>query len=351
MKITRRQLKQIIQDAVMRQAIAIPRTRGQNDRKGFSSGIYEEDAVEEEESADLTLTEIRREIRSVIQEQTSGWAALIGPSGQEFEGNEGNWKYKLVDDDENNKTLNDLLAQSADANLGELEMVVSSARGSGFKFKLKDIKAGDWMDHSLTRQVMAAIAELGVDWSTVGSVAEIVDALIWSNPPPDVQGHITPEEFENNLGGEYDAMDISYSEHSVGIAAIAYIDFKVNSEWEGKVSIITGEPSIEINNGQVIVTIPSEEGAALMLAEDLVNSISGWGPGPGKPIIEVGTPTTSSDLDAVIILTLSNELTVKETHAEIKNFVAIGDVGASFDIVVYDLTRRSDEADLDDGAV
>ena len=135
MKITRRQIRKIIQDAVMRQAIAIPRTRGLNDRKGFSSGIYEEDEVEEEESADLTLTEIRREIRSVIQEQTSGWASLIGPSGQEFEGNEGNWKYKLVDDDENNRVLNALITQSEDAGLGELEMVVSSARGSGFKFK------------------------------------------------------------------------------------------------------------------------------------------------------------------------------------------------------------------------
>ena len=49
MKITRRQLRQIIQDSVMRLVVAAPRLRGQNDRKGFSSGIYEEDEQEKEE--------------------------------------------------------------------------------------------------------------------------------------------------------------------------------------------------------------------------------------------------------------------------------------------------------------
>lgn len=49
MKITRRQLRQLIQDAVMRQAVPANYLRRQNDRKGWSSGIYEEDEQEKEE--------------------------------------------------------------------------------------------------------------------------------------------------------------------------------------------------------------------------------------------------------------------------------------------------------------
>ena len=49
MKITRRQLRQIIQDAVMREAVAEGMLRRQNDRKGFSSGIYKEGEQEKEE--------------------------------------------------------------------------------------------------------------------------------------------------------------------------------------------------------------------------------------------------------------------------------------------------------------
>lgn len=52
MKITRLQLREIIQEAVMRLAVAVPRTRGQGDPKSFSSGIYEEDDVEKEEIAE-----------------------------------------------------------------------------------------------------------------------------------------------------------------------------------------------------------------------------------------------------------------------------------------------------------
>ena len=47
MKITRKQLRQIIQEE-LRVAVVIPKLRRQNDRKGFSSGIYEDSGPEEE---------------------------------------------------------------------------------------------------------------------------------------------------------------------------------------------------------------------------------------------------------------------------------------------------------------
>ena len=65
MKITRRQLRKIIQDAVMRQAVATPRLRRQNDRKGFTSGIYEED---EENSLEISKEEENDIIREALDQ-------------------------------------------------------------------------------------------------------------------------------------------------------------------------------------------------------------------------------------------------------------------------------------------
>jgi hypothetical protein len=46
MKITRRQLRQIIKEE-MGQLTVMPRMRGHSDRKGYASGIYEDDVSED----------------------------------------------------------------------------------------------------------------------------------------------------------------------------------------------------------------------------------------------------------------------------------------------------------------
>ena len=53
MKITIKKLRKIIKEE-LRQALVVPRTRRQNDRKGFSSGIYEDSDADdtEEENED-----------------------------------------------------------------------------------------------------------------------------------------------------------------------------------------------------------------------------------------------------------------------------------------------------------
>tara|TARA_E500000331_G_C16681426_1_gene465668 strand:+ start:61 stop:228 length:168 start_codon:yes stop_codon:yes gene_type:complete len=54
MRITRRQLRQIIENELWPAAVVTPRIRRQNDRKGWSSGIYEESEIDggEEEPED-----------------------------------------------------------------------------------------------------------------------------------------------------------------------------------------------------------------------------------------------------------------------------------------------------------
>ena len=244
MKINRRQLRQIIQEAVV-----TPRTRGQNDRKGFSSGIYEEDEVKDESEDDSKLT--LKEIRSLIFEEFS----IESIFEAQFEGKPGYWKYKIVDTPENRELLG---AFGSGTDLSGLEIEVSSGPNNvGFKFKLGDIR-GDWENHELTQQIIknikgeeARVFNMPGDKVEAGEPWELVDIEIRNN------GHdieISPEDFVNSYifpSEDHDAL----KDGSTELSAIVYFDFVFKDE------IDFSEPEVSVVGNIVKLSITDSQGS------------------------------------------------------------------------------------------
>ena len=243
MKITRSQLRQIIQEAVV-----TPRTRGQNDRKGFSSGIYEEDEIDED-SDDSSLT--LKEIRSIILEEIS----LNTLFSDEFEGKPLKWKYKVVDSESNRSLASSF---SAVGDIKNLEIEVSDGPNNiGFRFKLGDIRGG-WENHELTQQIIknikgeeARVFNMPGDKVEAGEPWELVDIEIRNNGR-DIE--ISPEDFVNSYifpSEDHDAL----KDGSTELSAIVYFDFVFKDE------IDFNEPEVSVVGNRVKLSITDSQGS------------------------------------------------------------------------------------------
>lgn len=243
MKITRSQLRQIIQEAVV-----TPRTRGQNDRKGFSSGIYEEDEIDED-SDDSSLA--LKEIRSIILEEIS----LNTLFSDEFEGKPLKWKYKVVDSESNRSLASSF---SAVGDIKNLEIEVSDGPNNiGFRFKLGDIRGG-WENHELTQQIIknikgeeARVFNMPGDKVEAGEPWELVDIEIRNN------GHdieISPGDFVNSY--IFPSEDPSaLRDGSTELSAIVYFDFVFKDE------IDFNEPEVSVVGNRVKLSITDSQGS------------------------------------------------------------------------------------------
>lgn len=282
MKITRRQLKQIIQDAVMRQAIATPRTRGQNDRKGFSSGIYEEDEVKDESEDDSKVT--LKEIRSLIFEELSA-ADPESIFDIEFEGRPGEWKYKIVDSDNNRSILKSF---SEIIDLENLEIKVSEGPSNvGFNFKLGDIR-GDWTKHELTQQIYLQRTSMTGPQRIAFALYDTMDMEIANNG---IDIEVSPEEFvESYIFPSDDPRALM--DGSTELSAIVYFDFVLSDIFD------IGEPEVSIlSEDSVDLTIPGI--ADKLIESDFYDNILQDLSKTVSPLEKIGIRGISSGEDSI----------------------------------------------------